>query len=135
MSTRFSRFAPIAAAVLAVGLGRAAFGAGPSPAPSTAAEASAAAVTPTPAKNVDVNTFHFAYSPDPVMIGIGTKVTFKNSDETAHTVTSADGGDKPAFDSGDMPQNATWSHVFAKAGTYKYFCRYHTYMKGTVIVK
>jgi plastocyanin len=34
-----------------------------------------------------------------------------------------------------MPQNATWSHIFAKAGTYTYVCAYHSYMQGTVTVK
>jgi len=34
-----------------------------------------------------------------------------------------------------MDNGTTWSHVFAKAGTYKYFCAYHSYMRGTVIVK
>ena len=106
----------------------------PSPAPSPAPEASPAAGSTAAAKSVTVNTLHFAYDPSPVTVAAGAKVTFKNSDATAHTVTAADGGDKPAFDSGDMPQNATWSHVFAKAGTYRYFCQYHTYMKGTIVV-
>jgi plastocyanin len=103
----------------------------PTPAPASAA-ASPVADT---GKPVEVNTYHFAYTPNPVTVAVGTKVTFKNSDAVAHTVTSEDGGDKPAFDSGDMPQNATWSHIFAKAGTYNYYCAYHSYMKATVVVK
>jgi plastocyanin len=87
------------------------------------------------AKTASVNTLHFAYDPSPLTVAVGTKVSFKNSDEVAHTVTSLDGGDKPAFDSGDMAQNATWSHVFTKAGTYAYYCQYHPYMKGTIVVK
>ncbi|MBD5635002.1 MAG: hypothetical protein IAI49_11035, partial [Candidatus Eremiobacteraeota bacterium] len=54
-----------------------------------------------------------------------------NSDTTAHTVTAAD----KSFDSGNMTQGASWSHVFAKAGTYTYVCTYHSYMEGTVVVK
>ena len=95
----------------------------------------ASAEPPAAPPTASVNTYHYAYDPNPITVAAGTNVTFKNSDEIAHTVTSRDGGDKPAFDSGDMPQNATWSHVFAKAGTYKYYCTYHSYMSGTIVVK
>jgi plastocyanin len=90
--------------------------------PSASASASASAV---------VDTKNFAYAPATLTIHPGQSVTFKNSDSTAHTVTAAD----KSFDSGNMEQGATWSHVFAKAGTYAYVCAYHSYMTGTVIVK
>ncbi len=90
--------------------------------------ASAAADT---APSVAVNTKNFAYAPADLTVSLGTTVVFKNSDTVAHTVTASD----KSFDSGDMPQNATWSHVFAKAGTYTYVCAYHSYMQGTITVK
>jgi len=70
-------------------------------------------------------------APATLTVAVGTKVTFKNSDPVAHTVTAAD----KSFDSGNLDQNATWSHVFDKAGTYKFICTYHPYMKGTIVVK
>ena len=128
------RLAPIAAIVaLSIALVRVVAAADSSPSPDAAASAPAATASAAATKTVDVNTYHFAYDPDPITIAVGTKVTFKNSDDVAHTVTSSD--DTPSFDSGEMAKNVTWSHIFAKAGTYKYFCQYHTYMKGTVIVK
>lgn len=95
----------------------------PAAAPSAAPAASAAPLT--------VDTKNFAYSPDPLTVNVGDTVTFKNSDTASHTVTAADG----SFDSGNMDQGATWKHVFKKAGTYKYICKYHSYMSGTIVVK
>ena len=94
-----------------------------SPAPSAAASAAVKVAT--------VNTKDFAYDPATLTVAVGDKVAFKNSDAVAHTVTA----DDKSFDSGNLDQGAGWSHVFAKAGTYKYTCAYHPYMHGTVIVK
>jgi plastocyanin len=111
-----------AAAFSAVVPGIAAADASPAPTTSTAPAASPAAT---------VDTKNFAYGPDPVTVKPGDTVLFKNSDALAHTVTAED----KSFDSSKMDGGTTWSHVFATAGTYKYFCVYHSYMRGTVIVK
>lgn len=95
--------------------------ASPIPASSTV-DASPAAV---------VDTKNYAYAPDPVTIKTGETVLFKNSDAVAHTVAA----DDASFDSGEMAANASWSHTFAKAGTFTYYCAYHRYMRGTVIVE
>jgi plastocyanin len=97
-----------------------------SPAASPSAAGSAAA---TAAFSVD--TKNFAYVPPSITVPAGSKVVFTNSDTVAHTVTASDG----SFDSKNMDPKSTWSHVFAKAGTYAYVCAYHAFMKGTVIVK
>ena len=77
-----------------------------------------------------VHTKDFAFSPATVNVKTGDTVQFVNDDEVAHTVTASD----KSFDSGNMDQHATWSHTFAKAGTYAYICTYHPYMKGTIVV-
>jgi plastocyanin len=82
-------------------------------------------------KAVSVDIKDFAYAPPTITVGVGEKITFKNTDAVAHTVSA----DDKSFDSGNMDQNATWSHVFATAGTYKYTCAYHAFMHGTIIVK
>jgi len=97
----------------------------------SAAIVPASAAADTAPTTVTVNTKNFAYAPADLTVSPGTTVVFKNSDTIAHTVTASD----KSFDSGDMPQNATWSHIFAKAGTYTYVCAYHSYMQGTVTVK
>ena len=96
-----------------------------SPAPSPAVAASPGAAAPV------VDTKNFAYLPATLTVAAGTKVVFKNSDSTAHTISASD----KSFDSGNMDQGATWSHVFTKAGTYTYTCAYHSYMQGTIVVK
>jgi plastocyanin len=72
----------------------------------------------------------FKFNPTPVKIHSGDRVTFVNDDEEAHTVTS----DDKSFDSEGLDGGKTWQHVFAKPGTYNYFCELHPYMKATIIV-
>ena len=48
----------------------------------------------------------------------------------AHTVTSSNG----AFDSGNLDQGAKYSFTFTQEGTYDYVCKYHSNMKGQIIV-
>lgn len=88
-----------------------------------------ASAVPSPAAVVHLKDFAFA--PATVTIKAGDTVRFVQDDETAHTVTAAD----KSFDSGNLDRHATWSYAFATAGTYAYICSYHSYMKGTVIVK
>lgn len=106
--------------VLALGGGAALAQTG-SPAPSAA---------PSPAPAV-VHIKNFAYVPDTVTIRPGQSVRFIEDDETPHTVTATD----HSYDSGNLNQKDRWTHTFTKEGTYTYFCAYHPYMKGTVIVK
>jgi len=74
---------------------------------------------------------NYKYSPATVTITVGTSVAWVNQDATSHTVTATDA----SFDSGNLDQNANYTHTFTKAGTYAYYCAYHSYMKATVIVK
>jgi plastocyanin len=99
--------------------------------PAASASVPPASSAPAGTKAALVDTKDFAYAPPTITVAAGDKVTFKNSDAVAHTVTA----DDKSFDSGNLDQNATWSHIFAKGGTYKYTCAYHSYMHGTVIVK
>ena len=71
-----------------------------------------------------------AYSPTQLTIDAGQTVTFINKDDDAHTVTSTAGD----FDSKGLDTSGTWRHTFSKAGTYKYFCELHPFMKGTIVV-
>lgn len=67
-----------------------------------------------------------------VIIGLNNTVTFKDEDNSApyHTVTATDG----SFDSGNMAYGQSWTHAFTTPGTYTYYCKYHFWMRGTVIV-
>jgi plastocyanin len=76
---------------------------------------------------------NFAFGPKALTIAVGTRVTWVNHDGEPHTINSADPADpfkSAALDTGDK-----FSVVFAKPGTYKYFCSIHAFMVGTVVVK
>ena len=72
----------------------------------------------------------FAFSPASNSVPIGSKVTWTNSDTTAHTVTFDDG----SADSGNLAPGSTFDQTFATAGTFAYHCTIHSQMHGTVTV-
>ncbi|MBV9102140.1 MAG: cupredoxin family copper-binding protein [Candidatus Eremiobacteraeota bacterium] len=90
----------------------------------------AGSTSSSPAATVHIK--NFAYSPSPATIKTGETVLFINDDPVPHTVTATEA---KTFDSGNMDQNGKWQYTFTKAGTYTYLCTYHTYMKGSVVVK
>ena len=81
---------------------------------------------------VQVSIRDMAYEPADVNIPLGYAVTWTNNDPTPHTVTSQDKAAK--FDSGDLAQGQSFTHVFDKAGKFTYVCAHHPSMKGTVTV-
>jgi plastocyanin len=101
-------------------------------------------------KTVDVamkNSPKGLFAPATVNISAGDTVTWTNGGVITHTVTfdpskamTASDVVLPAgatpFDSGDMEEDATYSHTFTVKGTYKYVCKYHEMMGmvGTVVV-
>ncbi|MBI4295121.1 MAG: cupredoxin family copper-binding protein [Chloroflexi bacterium] len=101
----------------------------PTPGPSpTAAPTS----PPTPAPSAQqVSIEGFAFSPQTITVARGTTVVLTNKDAVPHTVTS----DDSVFDSGSLAQGATYSYIFDQSGTFTYYCAFHPYMKGTVIVQ
>ena len=94
--------------------------------PTTAGAPSAPAPTG-PAVNIE----NFAFNPPTLTVPAGTTVTWTNKDEEPHNVVSEDG----AFRSPGMDAQGTFSYQFTKAGTYKYVCGIHPFMKATVVVQ
>jgi plastocyanin len=74
-----------------------------------------------------------------VVLGVNSTVTWIDQDNTApHTVTSVAGGipsGAQAFNSGNLNDGDTFKLTFNVTGVYHYYCIYHPWMKGTVIVK
>jgi plastocyanin len=73
----------------------------------------------------------FEFSPATLTVTVGTTVTWTNTGDAPHTVTSDDG----AFDSGQLTNGQTFSQTFDQAGTIAYHCNVHPRMKATIIVK
>ncbi len=75
----------------------------------------------------------YSFSPDQVnvVIGVNNTVTWVNDDNAAHTVTSRDG----SFGSGNIGAGGVYTYTFTTPGTYRYYCAYHSWMVGTVVVE
>jgi nitrite reductase (NO-forming) len=80
---------------------------------------------------MQMGTMYYVPQTITIMLGTNNTVTWVNNDDAAHTVTATDG----SFNSGNLDAGQSWTHTFTTAGTYTYFCAYHPWMKGTVIVK
>ena len=76
------------------------------------------------------------YSPASLSVPPGTLVTWKNNDQTFHTVTSGDSSTGPdsKFDSGILSPLASFEHTFSAPGIFRYFCTIHPFMSGEVKV-
>jgi plastocyanin len=57
-------------------------------------------------------------------------VTWTNNDTVPHTATATEG----AFQSGKISAGESFSVALEEAGTFEYFCEYHTGMKATITV-
>jgi len=72
-----------------------------------------------------------AFTPATITVSPGTTITWKNTDNMAHTVTADDN----SFDSGNIGAGSSFSKTFSVAGTYNYHCTIHAGMNGKVIVQ
>lgn len=89
-----------------------------------------------------VGIANFAFAPASVTVVEGDQVIWGwTGPGTNHSVTS-EAGQAESFDSDpgktaiqvNHPVNDGFSHTFAKAGTYRYACKVHSFMKGEVKV-
>ena len=78
-----------------------------------------------------VEIVEFNYEPEELTVPAGTTVTFTNQDAAPHTATA----DDDSFDTGRLAQDDAAEETFDEPGTYSYFCRFHVFMKGSVVVE
>lgn len=75
------------------------------------------------------------YIPETITVEQGTTITWTNTDTVPHTVTSGKSPESDtAFDSEFLAPKKTWSFTFDKEGSFDYFCLFHPYMTGKVVV-
>ena len=86
---------------------------------------------PTLAANRTVEIQSFDFRPDPIKIRVGDSITWVNNDPVPHTATARDGSFDTRLFLGGKSSDAI---VFARAGTFAYFCATHPEMTGSVIV-
>jgi plastocyanin len=95
-----------------------------------ASGSSRAAVEVVAAHAVNVSISNYAFHPATLTVAAGTRITFTNHDQTAHTATASSG-----FDTGTVDPGKSGTVTFKKPGTYTYYCQFHAFMHGEVIVR
>jgi plastocyanin len=75
---------------------------------------------------------NFRFKPAQITIKRGMKVRWINKDSHPHTATAING---KSFDSGRLGKGQSYTHTFKSAGTKKYLCEIHPFMRGSVVVK
>jgi plastocyanin len=70
------------------------------------------------------------YSPASLTVTNGSTVTWTNSDNMTHTVTTTEG----SINSGDIAPGSSYSKTFTIADTYTYHDMHNTNMTGVLIV-
>jgi plastocyanin len=72
----------------------------------------------------------FAFHPETLKAKVGDTIKVSNKDDTTHTVTA----NNTSFDTGDIDADSSATFTVKKAGTFKFHCDIHNYMKGTIKV-
>jgi len=99
--------------------------------------ATGAATTPAqtggpPVAAAKVNIASFKYIPDPVVIRAGGPVTWTNQDVAPHTSTAED---LSVFNTDTLKKGQSKTVTIKQPGTYAYFCIFHRFMVGKVVVR
>ena len=89
-----------------------------------------------PNGNFDVSSSSF-YLPLNQETSIGATVTWVNEDSVPHTIQSQDEYGKviALFNSAPLNTGDRFEFTFEESGTYNYFCSFHPWRVGVVIVK
>jgi plastocyanin len=120
----------VAAAALIAVSGCGSSGTGGYGASSSPPSAASSGAPQSPSLTITIKDFGYQ---GPVSVSPGAKITVKNEDTQAHTVTSDDG---KAFDAAvDGGGGTTQFTAPTTPGSYPYHCAYHSNMHGTLVVK
>ena len=107
------------------------------PAARSSSPSSAPAVSSAPSGAGDAVTAKlFTFAPSPLTVKAGAKVTWTNDDQILHTVTSGSppGSGDGTFNRPMDGKGTSFSFIFERPGTYRYFCMRHNQMTGQVDV-
>ena len=85
-----------------------------------------------PASAATFKIDNFSFGPATITIPAGTMVTWTNSDDVPHVVTS---DDNKMFKSKALDTDDHFSFTFTKPGTYNYYCAIHPKMTAKIVVQ
>ena len=74
----------------------------------------------------------YLYEPAKIVVPKGTTVTFTNRDAAPHTATSKKAG---TFESGTIKQGQAGEVTLEETGSFTYYCLFHPFMKGAIVVE
>ncbi len=98
---------------------------------STGADGGAACAPSTEAGTVAAGMAGFAFDPTQISGPVGSVIAWTNTDSAPHTATlEADA----SCTTKNLGKDETGAIVFTAAGTYRFFCKIHPDMKGTVTI-
>jgi plastocyanin len=86
---------------------------------------------PAVAPSADIRIDNFNFTPPTLVVAPGTRVTWTNADDEAHTVVEKE----RKFKSAALDTDDTYSQTFTAPGEYEYICSIHPYMTGKIVVK
>ncbi len=101
------------------------------PSPPTATPAGAGALLATPHAGNAILITSAGEQPNSLQVKVGSPVTWVNTDDAAHTVTSDTAG---VFDSGPINSEASFTFVFTQPGTFAYHSASGSGYTGTIVV-
>ncbi len=73
----------------------------------------------------------YKFAPARLTVKAGTTVTWRNEDDSPHTVASS----TRVFKSKALDTDDAFSFTFTEPGTYEYFCSLHPHMTATIVVE
>lgn len=89
------------------------------------------AVQQTAKTGAKITIMNFAFAPALVTTAAGDTVTWSNDDGAPHAVAFKDG----SAGARSLSPGETFSRAFETPGSYEYFCAFHPYMTGHVVVQ
>lgn len=92
-------------------------------------------VVPTLPVGNAVSVIGSTFEPQALQAPLGTAVTWTNRDAIAHTTTSGVPGAPDGNWDGQLFGGGTFTYSFTQPGTYAYYCRFHSAMHATIVVR
>jgi plastocyanin len=73
----------------------------------------------------------FAFHPRKLTVAKGSTLKVTNADNTVHTFSAKD----DSFDTGELDGGKTATVALNQSGTFRFYCKIHNFMTGTLVVK